>query len=186
MKLVKDISIAAFAVAISVAAVAKPTFAALVNYGFTVNATSGDNPGEYFGSFQYDDSTLTGIGQETIGVSNGLSILFDYLGTQYTETNDFDYPISPVVSFTNGNLSGVSYLVEDQFFIGNDPTDPNTGGAKFYSILSADLLSTTEVGTVTYTRSTSVPEPMTVSGIAIATAVALGMKRKKKVSGVAN
>ncbi|MDZ8238830.1 MAG: PEP-CTERM sorting domain-containing protein [Nostoc sp. ChiQUE01a] len=186
MKLAKDISIAAFAVGISLAAVAKPTQAALVNYGFTVNATSGDNPGEYFGSFQYDDSTLTGIGDETLGVSNGLSILFDYLGTQYTEVSDFDYPVSPVVSFTNGNLGGLSYLVEDQFFIGNDPGNPNTGGTKFYSILSADLLSTTEVGTVTYTKSTAVPEPMTVGGIAIASAMALGMKRKKKVSGVAN
>ncbi|MBD2682515.1 MULTISPECIES: PEP-CTERM sorting domain-containing protein [Nostoc] len=186
MKLAKDISVAAFAVAISVAAVAKPTQAALVNYGFTVNATSGDNPGQYFGSFQYDDSTLTGIGEETLGVSNGLSILFNYLGTQYTETSDFDYPISPAVRFTNGNLSGLSYLVEDQFFIGNDPGNPNTGGTKFYSILSADLLSTTEVGTVTYTKSTPVPEPMTVGGIAIAGAMALGMKRKKKVFGGTN
>lgn len=184
MKLAKDISIAAFAVAISVATIAKPTQAALVNYGFTVNATSGDNLGQYFGSFQYDDSTLTGIGEETLGVSNGLSIAFDYLGTQYTETSDFDYPLSPVVSFTDGNLSGLSYLVEDQFFIGNDPGNPNTGGTKFYSILSADLLSTTEVGTVSYSKSTLVPEPMTIVGIAIAAAMALGMKRKKKLSGV--
>ncbi|MEH2070345.1 MAG: PEP-CTERM sorting domain-containing protein [Nostoc sp.] len=186
MKLAKNISIAAFAVTILVAAVAKPTQAALVNYGFTVNATSGDNPGQYFGSFQYDDSTLTGIGEENLGVSNGLSILFDYLGTQYTQASDFDYPASPIVSFTNGNLSGLSYLVEDQFFIGNDPGNANTGGTKFYSILSADLLSTTEVGTVTYTKSTSVPEPMTVGSITIATAMGLGMKRKKKVSGLAN
>ncbi len=186
MKLAKNISIAAFAISVSVAAVAKPTQAALVNYGFTVNATSGSNPGQYFGSFQYDDSILTGLGEETLGVSNGLSILFDYLGTQYTEASDFDYPSSPVVSFTNGDLSGLSYLVEDQFFIGNDPGNPNTGGTKFYSILSADLLSTTEVGTVTYSKSTSVPEPMTVGGIAIASAIALGMKRQKKVSGLTN
>ncbi|WP_199784745.1 hypothetical protein [Nostoc sp. 'Lobaria pulmonaria (5183) cyanobiont'] len=44
MKLAKNISIAAFAVAIAVAAVIKPTQAALVNYDFTVNATSGDRP----------------------------------------------------------------------------------------------------------------------------------------------
>ncbi|MEH2285585.1 MAG: PEP-CTERM sorting domain-containing protein [Nostoc sp.] len=186
MKLAKDISIAAFAVAISVAAVVKPTQAALVNYGFTVNATSGDNPGQYFGSFQYDDSTLTAIGEETLGVSNGLSILFDYVGTQYTEASDFDYPSSPVVSFTNGNLSGLSYLVEDRFFIGNDPVNSNTGGTKFYSILSANLLSTTEAGRVTYSKSTPIPEPMTLGGIAIASAMALGMKRQKKVSGVTN
>ncbi|MEH2224069.1 PEP-CTERM sorting domain-containing protein [Nostoc sp.] len=186
MKLAKDISMAAFAVAISVATVVKPTQAALVNYDFAVNATSGDRPGQYFGSFRYDDSTLTAIGDETLGVSNGLSIVFDYLGTQYTEAIDFDYPLSPVVSFTNGNLSGLSYLVEDRFLIGNNPGNPNTGGTKFYSIVSADLLSTTEVGTVTYSKSTSVPEPMTLSGIAIASAMALGMKRQKKLSGVTN
>ncbi|MGF1937740.1 MAG: PEP-CTERM sorting domain-containing protein [Nostoc sp. ChiQUE02] len=178
MKLAKNIGIAA--IAIAVAAVAKPTQAALVNYGFSVNATSGDNPGQYFGSFQYDDSTLTGTGEETLGVSNGLSILFDYLGTQYTEASDFDYPSSPVVSFTNGNLLGLSYLVEDQFFIGNDPVNPNTGGTKFYSILSADLLSTTQVGTVSYSKSQSVAEPMTVAGIAIAGVMGLCLKRKKK------
>ncbi|MEH2260122.1 PEP-CTERM sorting domain-containing protein [Nostoc sp.] len=181
MKLAKDISIAAFAVAISVAAVVKPTQAALVNYDFTVNAISGDRPGQYFGSFQYDDSTLSGLGEETLGVSNGLSIVFDYLGTQYTEASDFDYPSSPVVSFTNGNLSGLSYLVEDRFLIGNDPGNPNTGGTKFYSILSADLLTTTEVGTVIYSKSTSVPEPMTLGGIAIASAMALGTKPKKTI-----
>ncbi|MFN6486557.1 MULTISPECIES: PEP-CTERM sorting domain-containing protein [unclassified Nostoc] len=186
MKLAKNTSIAAFVVAISVAAVAKPTQAALVNYGFTVNATSGDRPGQYFGSFKYDDLTLTGIGEETLGVNNGLSILFDYLGTQYTETSDFDYPSSPIVSFTDGKVSGLSYLVEDQFFIGNDPSNPNTGGTKFYSILSADLLSTTEVGTVTYSKRTPVPEPMTLGGIAIAAGMALGMKGKKKLSGVTN
>ncbi|MEH2043058.1 PEP-CTERM sorting domain-containing protein [Nostoc sp.] len=186
MKLAKDISIAAFAVAIAVAAVVKPTQAALVNYDFTVNATSGDRPGQYFGSFRYDDSTLSGLGEETLGVNNGLSILFDYLGTQYTEVSDFDYPSSPVVSFTNGNLSGLSYLVEDRFFIGNNPGNPNTGGTKFYRILSADLLSTTEVGTVTYSKSTPVPEPMTLGGIAIASAMALGMKPKKKLSRVTN
>ena len=72
-------------------------------------------------------------------------------------------------------------MVEDQFFIGNNPGNPNTGGTKFYSILSADLLSTIEVGTVTYSKSTPVPEPMTLGGIAIASAMALGMKPKKTI-----
>ena len=181
MKLAKNFGIATVAVAISVAAVgAKPTQAALVNYGFTVDATSGKNPGQYYGSFQYEDSTLTGIGEETLGISNGLSISFDYLGTQYTETSDFDYPLSPVVSFRNGNLLGLSYLVEDQFFIGDDRGNPNRGGTKFSSILSADLLSATEVGTVSYSKSQPVPEPMTLGGIAIAGMMVLSLKRKKK------
>ncbi|MEH2266823.1 MAG: PEP-CTERM sorting domain-containing protein [Nostoc sp.] len=178
MKLASYFGIATFAVAICVGA--KPTQAALVNYGFTVDATSGDNPGQYYGSFQYEDSTLTGIGEETLGVSNGLAIAFDYLGTRYTETSDFDYPLSPVVSFTNGNLLGLSYLVEDQFFIGDDLNNPNRGGTKFSSILSADLLSATEVGTVSYSKGQPVPEPMTLGGSAIAGVMGLCLKRKKK------
>ncbi|MEH2182967.1 PEP-CTERM sorting domain-containing protein [Nostoc sp.] len=47
-------------------------------------------------------------------------------------------------------------------------------------------MSTTEVGTVIYSKSTSVPESMTLGGIAIASAMALGMKPKKKLSGVTN
>lgn len=181
MKLGKNLGIATVAAAISLAvAGTKPVQAALVNYDFTVNATSGDNPGEYFGSFQYEDSTLTGIGDENLGVSNGLSILFNYLGTQYTEVSDFDYPLSPVVSFTNGSLLGLSYLVEDQFFIGDDPANPNTGGTKFSSILSADLLSVIEVGTVSYSQGQPVPEHTTIGGIAIAGIIGLCLKRKKK------
>jgi hypothetical protein len=181
MKLASYFGITTFVIAMSVATVgAKPTQAALVNYGFTVNATSGDNPGQYYGSFQYEDSTLTGIGEETLSVSNGLSISFNYLGTQYTEANDFDYPLSPVVSFTNGNLLGLSYLVEDRFFIGNDLGNPNRGGTKFSSILSADLLSATEVGTVSYFKGQPVPEPMTLGGTAIAGMMGLSLKRKKK------
>ncbi|MBG1268199.1 PEP-CTERM sorting domain-containing protein [Nostoc sp. WHI] len=181
MKLASYFGIATFAVAISITAVgAKPTQAAVVNYDFTVNAISGDNPGQYFGSFQYEDSTLTGIGDENLGVSNGLSILFNYLGTQYTESSDFDYPLSPVVSFTNGNLLGLSYLVEDQFFIGDNPGNPNIGGAKFSSILSADLLSAIEVGTVSYSTGQPVPEPMTLGGTVLAGVMGLYLKRKKK------
>lgn len=181
MKLASYFGVGTFAVAIYVGGIgAQPTQAALVNYGFTVNSTSGNNPGQYYGSFQYEDSTLTKIGEETLGINNGLSISFEYLDTQYTEKSDFDYPLSPVVSFTNGNLLGLSYLVEDQFFIGDNPGNPNRGGSKFSSILSADLLSTTEVGTVTYSKGQPVTEPTTLGGIAIAGMMGLWLKRKKK------
>ncbi|MBE9038258.1 PEP-CTERM sorting domain-containing protein [aff. Roholtiella sp. LEGE 12411] len=184
MKLAKNFSIASVAVVISVAAVGlAPTQAAVVNYNFTVNATSGNNAGEYYGSFQYDDSSLTGTGEETLKVNNGLSVLFNYLGTQYTEASDIDYEagLSPLVGFKDGKLLGLSYLVEDQFFIGNNPENSDMGGKKFYTIISAAFPSTTEVGTVSYSK---VPEPLTLGGTAIAGAMGLWIKRKKKLSQV--
>ncbi|MFN6571477.1 PEP-CTERM domain protein [Nostoc minutum NIES-26] len=183
MKLAKNFGVATVAVAISVAAGAIPTQAAVVNYDFMVNAIAGDYPGQYYGSFSYDDSTLTGTGEETLGINNGLSIAFNYLGIKYTEKNDIDYGYgAPFVSFQNGNLLGINYLVEDRFFIGSNPENLNTGGAKFYSIVSADLTSATQVGTVSYSQ---VPEPMTLGGTVVTGTLGLWLKRKKKAPAVA-
>lgn len=180
MKLSKNFGIATFAIAISLAAIeAKPTQAAIVNYNFAVNAT-GDNPGVYFGSFSFDDANLNGVGEESLDVGNGLlSIVFDYLGTQYTELDDVDYPtgVAPLVSFQDGKLLGLSYLVEDKFFLGGDLDTPFTGGNQFYSIVGADLLSANEAGTVSYS---TVPEPLAIFGTAIATFVGLWSNRQKK------
>lgn len=181
MKLNKSFGIATFALAVSFSTVeVKPTQAAVINYNFTVNATSGANPGQYFGSFSYDDSNLTGVGEESLDVSNGLlSIKFDYLGTQYTEVDDVDYQtgVAPVVSFKDGKLLGLSYLVEDQFFIGGDLDDPFVGGNIFYSVESADLFTANQVGTVTYS---TVPEPLAVVGTAIASVAGLWVSRRQK------
>ncbi|MBU7584931.1 MAG: PEP-CTERM sorting domain-containing protein [Nostoc sp. TH1S01] len=182
MKSTQYLGIASFAIALSLANVeVKPTQAAVFNYNFTADVTSGTNPGQYFGSLRYDDTNLTGVGAENLDVSNGLlSVVFDYLGTRYTAADDFDFPagIAPIVSFNNGNFVGLSYLVEDQFFIG-DANDSSTGGNRFYSIVSADLTSTIETGTVTYTK---VPEPLALVGTAIATATGFWVNRKKKAS----
>lgn len=181
MKLSTNLGLASFALAVSLTTLeAKPTQAAVVNYNFAVNATSGANPGQYFGSFSYDDLNLTGIGDESLDVSNGLlSVKFDYLGTQYTEVDDVDFltGLAPLVSFRDGELLGLSYLVEDQFFIGGDLDNPFVGGNIFYSIESADLLSTNQVGTVTYS---TVPEPLAVVGTAIASFAGLWVNRRKK------
>ncbi|MBD2250807.1 PEP-CTERM sorting domain-containing protein [Nostoc parmelioides] len=176
MKLAKGLGIATIA-AISVAAVGvQPTQAAIVNYNFIVDATSGSNPGQYFGSLKYDDSFLTSLGLETLGVENGLEVKFNYLGNTYTEVDDIDFDSFPIVSFNDGKFLGLSYFVADQFFIG-DENNLDVGGNKFY-LLDQSVI-TTEVGTVSYSQ---VPEPFAVSGIAIAGTVGLFMKRKKKAT----
>ncbi|WP_414752131.1 PEP-CTERM sorting domain-containing protein [Anabaena sp. CCY 9910] len=177
MRLAKGLGIATIA-AISVVAVEfKPTQAAIVNYRFTVDATSGDNRGQYFGSFRYDDSFLTGLGLETLGVENGLRVTFNYLGNTYTEADDIDFDLFPIVTFENGQLQGLSYFVADQFIIGSDVNTPEIGGNRFYTINGS--VFTTEVGTVSYSQ---VPEPLAVSGTAIAATIGLFMKRKKKAT----
>lgn len=178
MKLAKNLGIATVAAAISVAAVGtKSVQAALVNYGFTVNATSGDNPGQYFGSFQYDDSTLTNTGLETLGVENGLAVAFNYLGTNYTQVDDSDFDSFPIASFNNGEILGLSYFVADQFAIASDPNTLNVGGNNFYLIDQS--VNTTQVGTVSYAK---VPEPLAVGGTAIAAVMGLWMQRKKRAT----
>jgi hypothetical protein len=179
MKLAKNLAIAALA-AISVAGVgAKPAKAALLTYNFTVNATSGSNPGEYFGSFQYDGSALTSVGLETLGVENGLAVTFNYLGTNYTEADDIDFDSFPIVSFNNGQVLGLSYFVADQFVIASDINTPDVGGDRFYVVEQS--VNTTEVGTVSYAK---VPEPLAISGTAIASVMGLWIQRKKKVTKV--
>ncbi|WP_392532374.1 PEP-CTERM sorting domain-containing protein [Nostoc sp. C117] len=176
MKLAKNFGIAAVAASIFVVG-AKPAQAALLNYNFTVNATSGSNPGKYFGSFQYDDSDLTNIGFERLNVNNGLALTFNYLGINYTQANDADFNSFPIVTFNDGQLLGLSYFVPDQFVIDSDVDSLNVGGDRFYVIQQS--VNAIEVGTVSYTR---VPEPLGISGTAIATVIGLWMQRKKKAT----
>lgn len=176
MKLAKNLGVATVAVAISFTAVgAKSAQAALVNYGFIVNTTSGGNPGQYFGSFQYDDSTLSNTGLETLGVENGLAVAFNYLGNNYTEVDDTDFNNFPLVSFNNGEVLGLSYFVADQFVIGGDLNTPDVGGNNFFVI--GQSVNTTQIGTVSYAK---VPEPLAVGGTAIAGVMGLWMQRKKR------
>ncbi|AUT03241.1 PEP-CTERM sorting domain-containing protein [Nostoc sp. CENA543] len=174
MTLGKNLGLATIATAISVAAIAsKPAQAAIVNYNFTVNTSAA----QYFGSVKYEDSFLTGLGLETLGVENGLKVTFNYLGNNYTEADDVDFANYPVVTFDAGKFQGLTYFVADQFLIASDPSTPEIGGNNFYTI--SNSVNTTLAGTVTYTK---VPEPFAVGGTAIATTLGLWMKRKKKAA----
>lgn len=182
MSLAKNLVLTSVATAISVAAISiKPTQAAVINYDFTVDVTSGDNPGQYSGSFRYDDSTLTNTGFEKIGTERGLAVVFNYLGNTYTEKDDIDYANFPIVSFNNGVLQGLNYWVADKFAFGDDiDNNPDIGGTKFYTINQS--VNATQVGTVRYTQ---VPEPLTVGGTAIAGIMGLWLKRKQKATKIA-
>jgi hypothetical protein len=98
------------------------TQAAIVRYNFTVNLESSffltgfpalnipPNPDYYNGQFSVDDANLTGVGLESLGVDEGLSItLFD--DPRIDEEDDERYPASPTVSFQDGKLLGLDYFV---------------------------------------------------------------------------
>jgi len=185
MKKRYQLAIAAVAMGLSSGCALSAAQADVVNYGFTADVTSGVNVGQYYGSLSYDDSTLTGKGSETIGISQGLSIIFNYLGTTYTEKSDTGYGLGvPLLSFDNGNLLGLNYLVHDQFYIADHINEPYTGGAKFYNNASDDGQSGTQVGTVSYFQSTPVPEPLSIVGTVVATSISLLMKKRQQVQSI--
>jgi hypothetical protein len=87
--------------------------AAPVIYDFTVVVTQGSLAGNTFsGSFSYDDALLENVGTETLGVEEGLTVEMNFLGEDYTETADIDYPKFPQVIFEAGEIQRLDYWIE--------------------------------------------------------------------------
>ena len=84
-----------------------------VTYDFTVVVTQGTLAGNTFsGSFTYDDADLKGVGKETIEVEDGLKVNMNFLGEDYTETADIDYPKFPQLIFEAGEIQRLDYWIE--------------------------------------------------------------------------
>lgn len=95
----------------------KQTFTTTLAYNFTVRVISGSLSGQKFkGFFSYNDSLVTGKGSEEIGVKEGLSVNFNFLGRTYTEADDFNSSLYPRVLFENGMLVGLDFeIFTDKF-----------------------------------------------------------------------
>lgn len=90
-----------------------PVQALPVTYDFTVVVTQGSLAGNTFnGSFSYDDSTLSGVGVEEIGVVDGLTITMTFFGQDYLETADIDYPAFPKLIFDEGEIQRLDFWIE--------------------------------------------------------------------------
>lgn len=161
--------------------------AATLTYNFNVDITTGSlSNNTYEGSFSYDDSNLTGIGLESVGVDDELSVVFNFLGRTYTEADDnaasFNFPIA---EFRDGNLVGLQYLVNDTlnnfiFSVFGDEPEGLGGGDKF-QYLDVNSLEVSE-GSVTYSLDSSptpIPEPSTALGV---TLLGFGWLVKKKIA----
>jgi hypothetical protein len=76
-----------------------------LNYHIRVDINSGPlAPNNYSATLSFDDSTLQGIGSETLGIS---SFNFSFQGTTYTQDDD----TSATVEFFDGNFLGLNYAV---------------------------------------------------------------------------
>lgn len=92
---------------------ASQVYAVPITYDFTVNVTQGPLAGKSFnGTFSYNDATLKGTGFEELGVSQGLIVCMNYLGRNYSETDDTSYPAWPKLIFENGKIKQLDFWLE--------------------------------------------------------------------------
>lgn len=186
MKLRQKLAFATAGVVLSFAVEAnsmKPALAATITYDFTVDVTSGSLAGtQSSGFFSYDDSTLEGIGLETLGVNEGLDISFEFSGKTYNETDDIYFPNFPMVQFQDSSLLGLSFLADDSEFafrIGTSNPDPDVfGGDEFRYGARPDVDGE---GVVSYS-SRPVPEPSAVTGLAVVVGLLLRKKLRSSAS----
>ncbi|MEM1170984.1 MAG: PEP-CTERM sorting domain-containing protein [Cyanobacteria bacterium P01_H01_bin.35] len=126
----------------------------------------------YNGQFSFDNSNLTGVGYESLGVDDGLSIAL-FSDSRINAEDDERYPDFPTINFFNGELLGLDFHViyhlftavgdfsgdffrfsNGDFTDGFDPT--------FYTLENEPRNPILGSGTVT---DESVPEPATLIGI---------------------
>ncbi|MEM9007263.1 MAG: PEP-CTERM sorting domain-containing protein [Cyanobacteria bacterium P01_F01_bin.86] len=141
--------------------------AASITREFIVEIGSGDLAGESFlGGVTYDDSILTG---ESVTLFPGeFSLTFDFLGTAFTEADDFLSSATAQIG-QSGRIRGLGYTVDSldspNAFFGFAPSSDSIGDEFFYEQFDATG-AVVDAGEGTLV-SVSVPEP--------ATAVALGV-----------
>ncbi len=84
--------------------------AAIVTSDFTILVDTGSLAGNtYVGNFRYDDSTLTGIGDESISNSNGFfEFEFEWMGQLFRE--DSNPGFASRVEFIDGAFAGLGYF----------------------------------------------------------------------------
>ncbi len=169
---------------------AVPSLAATVTYDFTTDIKSGyisvlnslsgisDDQKPLSGYLSYDDSKITGIGEEKIGISEGLvATLFHPLG-EFSPILDEDAVIPSFITFDEGKFLGLTAAfltvdalpgafedisiqnqsITDSFFVKLSPFDDTSGNLS---------------GTVQYSlrgmtgEPTLIPESSTVLGICL-------------------
>jgi len=174
-------------ITIGSAVTASSAQALVITNNFRVDITSGTLANQsFFGNFRYDDASLTGSGLETLDPSNGLqSLSFNFLGTTYTQQSDAGYLDAspdqyPQLSFQNGSLLGLDFLVSENPIFANSTVIPGSikafgiGGPDFQA-LDNDPAANSE-GAVTYGIQ-AVPTPALLPGLL---GLGVGVLRKRR------
>lgn len=162
--------------ALSFALVVNPAEAA--SFSFQVDVTTGPLTSEsYTGLFSVDDTALTGVGLETIELTDSEAFQFDFAGQTYLATANLpNFPLFPIVQFLDGGLVGLNFsaadfLSGDEFFIG-DELDQNQAGSDFAYAAAGG----SGQGGVTYT---AIPEPGAAAGLGVVVSLGLFLKKRK-------
>lgn len=149
--------------------------AASIIYDFEVSIDSGYLAGETSsGFFEFDDSELTGIGDEFLSVSN---ISFDFLGVNYSKTDSLS---DPEVVFFDGDFLGLSFSTDAEFsFI---PGFFDLSEAYFSYDIPGEIDG---AGNIAYTlrpdTPASTPEPTAIFGLlALGVTGCSGILKKRK------
>ena len=176
----KALPVIAATIAVGTIATTKPVFAASV-YSFKASPDSGSLTGQTFsGNVKFDDSVLSGSGEETVSLSD---FNFSFLGNAFTLIDD---PLA-FAQFFNGDFLGVEYGTTDfQLLSGLDFFDPALSSIND-AFFSYDVASGAGFGDVSYklvatppTPPAAVPTPALLPGL-IGMGVAALRKRKQTV-----
>jgi len=90
-----------------------PAQAAIRTHDIVVDVTAGSLEGNQFtGTICYDDEFLMGIGTEEISPYLGLSVTMNFLGKDYDQTADTDYPEYPKLILEDGEIQRLEFWVE--------------------------------------------------------------------------
>jgi hypothetical protein len=88
--------------------------AAIITESLKGVVTSGPFAGTVgIGTFSYDDTSLTGIGDELVTPLEGLALEFTIFGQTFHETDDADYDLFPELDFTDGVPVFLDFLVAE-------------------------------------------------------------------------
>ena len=126
-------------------------------YSFEVLPDSGPLAGDRFsGQVEFDDSVLTGVGDETVGLSD---FSFSFLGNNFTPVDD---PLA-FAQFFDGTFLGLDYISTDfQLLSGIDIFEPAFSSID-NTFFSYDIPSGAGFGNISYTVVTKPPTPPTAA-----------------------
>jgi hypothetical protein len=140
----------------------------------------GDGPfigKNYFGTFSYDETVLSGVGGEELDpVFGALTVDFTFEGQAFDETNDLKFDVFPELDFSDGVPVIIDYVLVDGFS-GVDFNDPTVLEVSIQNSLNPVMGGGFTVGTVVAVIPVPAALPLFAAGLG--GLGFLGWRRKK-------